>query len=102
MKYMICAVRDTAVDAFMRPFVVQHVGAAIRGFGDECANPQSVFGQHPDDFLLFHIGTFDEDTGLVESLPQAIMLVRGRDMKGGGNNGPLKASAGAQQAQGQS
>lgn len=63
MILVICAVRDSAVDAFMNPFFVPHVGAALRAFTDECRKAGTTFNAHPEHFELYELGTFDDATG---------------------------------------
>ena len=79
-KLHMCAVRDSAVQAYMRPFVVPHKGGAVRGFMDEVRRPDSELNKHPEDYELWLVGAFDEDTGVVEAVPHEC-LVRGKDAK---------------------
>lgn len=71
MQYKIVSVRDSAADAFMRPFIVPTIGMAIRAFTDEVnrASADNQMNVHPSDFELFEIGEFDESTGMVCSIP---------------------------------
>lgn len=77
---IICAVRDSAMNAFMRPFVVPAVGMAIRSFSDEVNRVAegNALNAHPEDYELYSIGTFDEETGAVAGHPHAV-LIRGKD-----------------------
>lgn len=62
MKYIVCAIRDSALDAFGVPMFMASKGQAIRSFSDECNRPESAIAKHPSDFELFFLGTFvDED-----------------------------------------
>lgn len=85
MKLQIVCVRDRVADVYGQPAFVVSLGSAIRGFGDECRRPHSVerpnaFNQHPDDFELFHVGSFDDETCVFEThIPKAIAL--GSDYK---------------------
>lgn len=65
MEYCICSVRDAKVGLYMRPFVSQSKGAAIRSFGDECVNKESVMFAHPEDFELYVIGSFEDTTSQI-------------------------------------
>jgi hypothetical protein len=83
MINVICSVKDRAADAFGRPLFVYSVGLAIRSFSDE-VNRQDKDNQmynHPDDFDLFELGTFDESTGIIECLPQPKLLTLGKSVK---------------------
>jgi len=61
----VVSVRDSALDAFSRPFCVPTLGAAQRSFQDECNNKDSPVYAHPKDYELFCIGDFEETTGLL-------------------------------------
>lgn len=81
MKRIVCAVRDRALDAFLTPFVVPAVGMAIRSFQDEINkhDEQAVMSKHPEDYDLYVIAVFDEDTGLYsENSPKQVAI--GKDM----------------------
>lgn len=68
------SVRDGAVDTFMRPWFARSDGEARRGMMDEMSNPQSQLARHPEDFSLFYVGEFDDETGLVSSPLQPVNL----------------------------
>lgn len=71
------SVKDRAADAFGRPFFCSTDGIAVRSFMDEVNREaaDNQLYQHPDDFDLFVIGSFDDSTGAVESFtPQLLML----------------------------
>jgi len=59
----IVAVKDRAVDAYNRPFYVPTTGAAIRSFTDEVNRAESEMAAHPEDYDLYEMGTFCDQTG---------------------------------------
>jgi len=59
----IVSVKDRAVDAYNRPFYVPTIGAAIRSFTDEVNRNESEMQAHPEDYDLYDMGTFDDQTG---------------------------------------
>lgn len=63
MRHIICAVRDRQLDAFMRPFAAQSRGQAIRSFTDETNRPDSELNKHPEDYELYQLAEWDDDTG---------------------------------------
>lgn len=69
------SIRDIKANVFTKPFFAPNDGVAERLFKNE-VNRQAFDNQlytNPEDFHLFNIGTFDEDTGLMTSqLPQFI------------------------------
>lgn len=69
------AIKDRALDAFMRPFFAQTKGQAIRMFNDEINNQDSPMFKHPDDYDLYYLGTWDDKTGeTTEQHPEQLAL----------------------------
>ncbi len=58
---------DQKAETFMAPFCVPTKGLAIRAFEDAINSDSHHFGQHPADYTLFQTGTFETDTGFIES-----------------------------------
>jgi len=82
MKHVVCAVRDRASDTFGRPFFVRTLGEANRSFIDEVnrASADNQLYAHPEDFDLYEIGSFDDDSGdLVAIKPR--MVAVGKDVR---------------------
>lgn len=80
MKMVILAVRDSAMDAFMNPFAAPAVGLASRSFSDEVNKSDSPMYGHPEDYDLFELGEFDQQSGRLTSLEAPRQVVRGRDV----------------------
>ena len=83
MIMVICSIRDSAADAYGRPFFLPSVGVAIRSFTDEinrAAEDNQIY-QHPEDFDLFELGTFDDSTGKFELFDVPKQLALGRQIK---------------------
>lgn len=81
MIRLICSVRDSAAELYGQPIYVPSRGVALRSFADEVnrAAMDNPLHQHPDDFILYELGSFDESTGLfVCHEPQ--QLARGKDV----------------------
>lgn len=79
-KMFIFSVRDSALDAFLQPFFAPSEGIAMRSFKDEVQREESAMFKHPQDYELWHIGFFDEDSGVIEPCAKRA-LARGADMK---------------------
>lgn len=60
MNVNVYAVRDLKISAYNHPFYSQTHGSAIRAFADHCKDPQSMPHKHPEDFVLYYIGSFDD------------------------------------------
>lgn len=70
MKKEIFAIRDSKAEAFHTPFYQQTVGQAIRTVSDYVNNEQSDLSRHPEDYMLFHVGTWWEGSGIIQPLEQ--------------------------------
>ena len=78
---VVVSVMDRAVGAFGRPLFVPSVGVALRSFQDEI-NRQAAdnqMAQHPEDFDLYELCMFDEETGRFEESTCRI-LARGKEV----------------------
>ena len=83
MNMIVCSIKDRAADAFGRPFFVPAVGIAIRGFQDK-VNRQDKDNQvfnHPDDFDLYELGMFDDESGMFDLLDVPKLLMLGKQAK---------------------
>lgn len=83
MKYYLCSVYDNAAKAYNNPMPVPAKGIAIRGFMDEANRPdqQNTLYQHPEDFTLYCIGEFDNESGEVKNYNTHEVLMQGRNAK---------------------
>lgn len=66
MNLIALAIHDNAAEAYLSPFFAPNIGLAKRMFVEAVSNPESKFNIHAKDFTLFHIGSFDTSTGLLE------------------------------------
>lgn len=82
MKLHVLSVKDNAAQIFGRPFYSQSTGAAIRNFVDEVNRPavDNQLYKHPDDFDLYFLGTFNDETCEFDCLPHPKVLTRGKDV----------------------
>lgn len=67
---------DSKMQSFRFKFFCATDKAAEREFGDAVNNPKSVFSQHPEDFLLYRLGSFDTVSGLLQ--PESPIILLGR------------------------
>lgn len=64
-KLRVFAPHDAKLGVFMTPFFMLHLGQALRTWEDLCNDPQTIFSKHSSDFVLYEVGIFDDDTGLM-------------------------------------
>lgn len=79
MVYKVVAVGDKKAGCFNRPFFVHTNEVAIRSFGSEVnsGNQDSALTHHPEDFVLYELGSWDEGTGVLKALDMPHPLVSG-------------------------
>ena len=81
MKMVIVSILILLLVLMVVPYVASE-GVAMRQFQDE-VNRESDDNQlyrHPDDFQLFYLGTFDDNTGAMDLLAQPKMIARAKDV----------------------
>lgn len=67
-------VRDIKSASFVHQFFDKSTPAACRGFDVVVNEKASQFGNFPDDFELFELGSLDLDTGLLSPLAAPVSL----------------------------
>ncbi len=63
MKLNIYSIFDTASGLYSRPFFTQSDPEAMRSFEDISADADHPIGKHPEDYMLFRLGIFDDTKG---------------------------------------
>ena len=82
MITQVVALFDGKVEAFGMPQFVQSVGAGVRAFGDAVnGSGDSDIRRHPEDFQLFHLGSFDDETGRFTQFDVPKLLSAGLTLK---------------------
>ncbi len=65
MKTQIYAIFDTAAGVYQKPFFGLSDGEVKRSFMDVCTSADHPVGKHPEDYSLYRLGNFDDNTGLL-------------------------------------
>lgn len=68
MIWQVYSVFDSAVKVFDRPFLQKTRGEATRSWVDVCNNKESKMFMHPQDFALFQVASYDDETGRYSNL----------------------------------
>lgn len=68
MIYIVCAIHDRSINAYINMHCVRAEGQAIRQFQDAINDDKagSIF-KHPDDYDLYRIGTYNDDDGMIQA-----------------------------------
>lgn len=74
------SIYDKCAGAYIIPFVLQNDLIAIRTFGD-CVNLKDhAFNKHPEDYSLYHVAQFDDNTGHIDTLPEPRLIASGTSL----------------------
>lgn len=68
MIHKIFTVFDQAAEAYLTPFFLHSEGMAKRSFKDAIGDQSHQFGMNPEDYTLFHIGEYDDETAQIEHM----------------------------------
>lgn len=87
MRLVMVTVRDAKMDMFMRPWFTVTSAAAERAFRDELTRPssESQMFKHPEDYSLYEIGLFEEETGKVHPYDVPRLIIQGDQITQGNN-----------------
>ena len=79
MRLRMFAVYDNKAGAFLAPFFMPNVPMAVRIFTECASDDQHMFGRHPNDYTLFELAEFDDNTARITPLdvPNSLGLAAG-------------------------
>jgi hypothetical protein len=82
MKINIYSIYDTEAKAYNTPFFMHNHALALRAFSDQVnSDNENQIANHPEQFILYHIGTYNDEVGEVEKLDLIKSLGRGIELK---------------------
>lgn len=61
----LCSVFDQAARRYLDPFPAPTLEFAIRGFKEACQTDGHQFAKYPEDYVLYHVGSFDPEQGII-------------------------------------
>lgn len=100
MIYQVFAVRDAKAAAYALPFFLPRMEVAIRSFRDAVKDPKHDMSRHPEDYSLWCLGEFDDNTGAMSPV-EPVLVARALDEPSArprvvsGDTGPRSAGAGS-------
>lgn len=82
MKMVVLSVFDRAAEGYGRPIFAASRGLALRSFQDEVnrVDPANEMNKHPQDFVLYEFGTFDDSDGRFELFQEPRIVVHGQEV----------------------
>lgn len=72
MKTKIYSVYDKKAQAFCTPFYQANHATAVRAFQNAVLDPQNSISQNPEDYVLFHVGDWDDNIGEIQPQMESI------------------------------
>lgn len=81
MKVMLFAARDAQMGGYLEPICALTEGMAMRSFRMAVETPEHQFAVNPQDYALFYLGEFDQDTGVLIPAEQVRQICTGLQMK---------------------
>lgn len=79
MIYGVYSIFDSAAGVFTAPTIDISDASAVRNFQSALANSGSIMNFKPEDFSLYQIGTFDVESGHIDSFSVPSRLTVGFD-----------------------
>lgn len=76
MQLKIYSIRDAKGQIFHTPFYQRTHGEAERNFRTVANDQKSNIAQFPEDYDLYYIGEYDDQTGKIESLPTPQHIIK--------------------------
>jgi len=81
MIHKMYAVFDSAAKFYHMPFYQKTEAEARRTFTSWCNDPKTPYNVNPDDYTLFALGEWDDQSGTLHSLDTPIALVKANALK---------------------
>lgn len=69
MLQKLFTIYDSKAESYSNPVYLNSTGLAVRTFSDSVQDPDSPFAQHPGDYTLFELGTYDDSNSKFDLLP---------------------------------
>ena len=70
------SIYDTIANAYQNPLYAVNDGAAIRIFTEAVNDPKTYLNQAPNDYVIYYVGTFDEQTGCITTDENPRKIIR--------------------------
>lgn len=62
-ELVVFTVRDAKAECYLPPFTMRTNAEAMRAFADSVVKPGTTIHDHPEDFFLYRVGRFSQETG---------------------------------------
>lgn len=83
MNALAFSIYDMKTGVFGTPFFALHIAQAVRSVADVGQDLGTTIGRHPEDYTLYRVGRFDDQTGMfvtdieaISTVPQILEMYR--------------------------
>ncbi|AXL14708.1 nonstructural protein [Microviridae sp.] len=83
MKFQIYSVYDSKAESHLLPYHTINQALAVRHFQDACSDPDHSFHKHPEDYSLFHLGSYDDVSAKFDNLKAPLHIADARQFTNG-------------------
>lgn len=87
------AVFDRKAAVFATPIFLPNEAVAVRSFEDACTNPASQLSKHHEDYAMYCIGSYDDNSGELVALDKPKLVVSASQIVSMGSNFGIKEVA---------
>lgn len=70
MKLQVFSIYDSKAHAHLPPFYMHNTDMAVRAVTQAVADPAHQFAKSPEDYTLFHLGQWDDETAEFQADPK--------------------------------
>lgn len=78
------SVRDQKSELFHKPWHAQTHGEAERNFSQMANDDRSTIFNHPEDFDLYHVGYYEDNSGILTPLDTPQFVIKAVQVKKSG------------------
>lgn len=82
MKQELFSIFDIKAATFGGPFIAHNAALAMRNVSAAVRDGVSLLSKYPEDFQLFHLGSFDDEAGRFDSLVPPVFVCLLSNLKG--------------------
>lgn len=79
MLMKVFSIFDEKAKCFGPLWPMKHNGEALREFSDITADKNGRIGKHPEDFKLYSLGTYDDNSGALSPVAQPEFIAHATD-----------------------
>lgn len=81
MQLKVFSIRDAKAEIFNAPFYKRSHGEAERDFSQLTTDGKSTVNQYPEDFDLYYLGTYNDQTGKFDPIDSPQHVVKAAVLK---------------------